>query len=128
MRVVLVMFVQSGTFDQIIAPRWYSLTGTNPFGPNRKLWYKMSTTYVQPATVPPPGTDPPQFQAANMIDWFDTDSGAPADGDVGNPGPFNNTFSGKYIGDFLNLVFEVEFGSNQGTTPAETIVLSWDEI
>lgn len=131
MRVPLCMYIASGTFDQISNPRWYS-DGTNGFGTGRKLWYKMHHVYVQPS-IPTESNDPPQFPGGeNMVNWFDTTSGSPADGDAANggvnAGPYNSAGLPKYVGDIINFVFEVEATSTQGVTDSESVVLSWDEI
>ena len=52
-----------------------------------------------------------------MIDAFEATSGAPKDMDASNAGPFNSTSLPKDIGDYLNLVAELEIGASQGVWP-----------
>ena len=129
MRVVLRAFVNSstGSFTSISNPVWYS-DGVNSLGGSlRKLWYQMGGTYVQPS-IPTESNDPPQL-SGNMINFFATTSVAPADGDAAGPnaGPYTATVP-KYIGDYLNLVMEVEATDVQGTTGTEPITFAWAEV
>lgn len=116
-----------GTFTQISNLRAYS-DGANNFGTGVKAWYAVTGDYTDPA-VPSEANDPPQFPGATpMVDWFGATSGSPADMDATNTGPFDSTGVPKDIGDFLNLVMEVEATASQGVLSAETLTLSWDEI
>ena len=121
MRVVLRPYVSSssGSFTSINNIVWYS-DGTNSLGTGRKLWYQMSGTFTTPS-IPTESNDPPQLSGA-MVDWFATNSGSPADGDAiaGNL-TYNSTSPAapKFIGDYLNLVFEVEAASVQGIAGPE---------
>ena len=101
--------------------------GVGSFGepaPGVKVWYQMGAAYVTPV-VPTESNDPPQFPGATpMLDFFATTSGAPADMDGNNAGPFTTTGD---IADYLNLVMEVETSATQGTLAPETLTISFDE-
>jgi hypothetical protein len=122
------MHVDSGgSYTQISNLRAYS-DGANGFGTGVKAWYALTGTYTQ-GTVPTESNDPPQFPGATpMVDWFGTNSGAPADMDAINTGPVASGGEPKDIGDYLNLVMEVEPTASQGVLSAETATVSWDEI
>ena len=118
-----------GTFTEISNPRAYT-DGANGFGTGRKLWVNDTAqgSYTQ-GTVPNEANDPPQFPGVTpMLDMFGFTSGAPKDMDAANAGPFDSTGVPKDIGDFLNLVFEVEPTSSQGVAPGEVLTVAWDEI
>jgi hypothetical protein len=137
-RKVLRMQISAGTFTEVSNPNFY-LDGANGFGTGRKLWANSTAqaTYVQ-GTKPSVASDPPVLTgltATTSIDAFTYTSGAPKDMDAANPGPFTPTSGGtpagsvpKEIGDFLNLVAELEIGASQGVWPGETGTWSWDEI
>ncbi len=121
----------AGGFTQIDNLRAYS-DGSNDFGSGVKLWYAVSGTYMQPV-VPNEASDPPQSAAAgspveNMADFFSATSGAPADMDAINTGPFTDGSPAEEIGDWLVLVMEVEPGASQGVLTAETLTFAFDEI
>jgi hypothetical protein len=126
-RKVLRMHISTGTFTEVSNPNFY-LDGTNSFGTGRKLWRAVTGTYTQGAK-PTITNDPPQFPGATpMVDAFGATVGAPQDMDATNAGPFNSTGLPKDIGDYLNLVAELEIGASQGVWPGETGTWSWDEI
>jgi len=126
-RKVLRMHVSGGSYTQISNLQAYS-DGSNGFGTGIKTWYALEGSYTQ-GTVPSESNDPPQFPGATpMIDWFGTNSGASADMDAINTGPTSSGGEPKDIGDYLNLVMEVEPGATQGILTAETATFSWDEI
>jgi hypothetical protein len=126
-RKVLRANIASGTFTQISNLRAYS-DGSNNFGTGIKTWHAVTGTYTQPA-VPTESNDPPQFPGSTpMTDWFGTNSGSPADMDATNTGPFDSTSLPTQIGDYLNLVLEVEAAASQGVLTGETLTLAWDEI
>jgi hypothetical protein len=121
----------AGGFTQISNLRAYS-DGANGFGAGVKCWYATSGVYMTP-TTPTVGVDPPQSAAAgspleNMSDFFGLTSGAPADMDAVNTGPFTDGSPAEHIGDFLVLVMEVETGASNGITPSETLTWAYDEI
>lgn len=129
MRRVLRGYIASGTFSQISGLEMYS-DGANGFGTGRKMWVAVEgqSAYVDPA-IPSTANDPPQFPGATpMVDWFGFVTGAPYNLEVGNAGPFDSTGLPKYMGDFMNMVFEVEPTSVQGVTPSETLTVRWQEI
>jgi hypothetical protein len=128
-RKVLQLHISAGTFTEVSNPNFY-LDGANNFGTGRKLWMNNTAqgTYTQ-GTKPAVTNDPPQFPGATpMIDAFGATAGAPKDLDAVNAGPFNSAGLPKNIGDFLNLVAELEIGSTQGVWPGETGTFSFDEI
>jgi hypothetical protein len=121
----------AGGFTQVDNLRSYS-DGANNFGTGIKMWYALAGSYMTPV-VPPEASDPPQSAAAgspleDMSDWFATTSGAPADMDAINTGPFTDGSPAEDIGDFLVLVMEVETTAGQGVTPSETLTFAYDEI
>lgn len=118
-----------GTFTEVSNLRAYS-DGANGFGTGRKMWVNDTAqgSYTQPA-VPTETNDPPQFPGATpMLDWFGFTSGSPKDLDSANTGPFDDTSVPKDIGDYLNLVAELETTASQGVWPGETATFAWDEI
>ena len=126
-RKVLRTYVSGGAFTQIANLRAY-LDGSNGLGTGVKLWYATTGTYTQPA-VPDEANDPPQFPGVTpMADAFGLTVGSPGDLDGVNTGPFDSTGVPKEIGDYLNLVLEVETTAGQGVTPGETLTVAWDEI
>ncbi len=121
----------AGGFTQIDNLRAYS-DGANGFGAGVKLWYAVAGGYMQPV-VPSEASDPPQSAAAgspveNMTDFFASSSGSPIDLDGINTGPFTDGSPAEEIGDFLELVMEVEPGASQGVLTAETLTFAFDEI
>lgn len=117
----------AGTFTEISNLRSYG-DGANNFGTGRKLWYAFTGSYTQPA-IPSEANDPPQFPGATpMADFFALTSGSPGDMDATNTGPFDATGLPKDIGDYLNLVAELETTASQGIWPGETLTAAWDEI
>jgi hypothetical protein len=128
-RKVLRMHISAGTFTEVSNPNFY-LDGANNFGTGRKLWMNNTAqgTYTQGAK-PTVTNDPPQFPGVTpMLDAFGATVGAPKDMDAANAGPFNSTGLPKDIGDYLNLVAELEIGATQGVWPGESGTWSWDEI
>lgn len=126
-RKVLRMHISAGTFTSVSNPRVYT-DGANGFGTGVKLWAAITGSYTQPA-VPTESNDPPQFPGATpMVDAFGLVSGSPGDMDATNAGPFDSTGLPKDIGDYLNLVMEVETTASQGVTSAETLTCAYDEI
>ena len=126
-RKALRLYIAGGTFTEVANPQAY-LDGANGFGTGVKLWYALTGTYTQP-TVPTESNDPPQFPGATpMADAFGLTSGSPGDMDAVNAGPFNSTGLPKDVGDYLNLVMEVETTATQGLTPSETLTFSYDEV
>ena len=118
-----------GTFTEVSNLRAYS-DGANGFGTGRKMWVNNTneTSYTQ-GTVPTETNDPPQWPGSTpMVDWFGMTSGSPKDMDAGNTGPFNSSGVPKDIGDYLNLVAELETTASQGVWPGETATFAWDEI
>lgn len=98
--------------------------GANGFGTGVKAWYATTGTYTQ-GTVPTETNDPPQFPGATpMVDLFGATSAAPIDMDAINAGPFTGTGD---MGDYLNIVMEVETTAVQGTLTAETLTFAYDE-
>lgn len=99
-------------------------TDGSGFGGNAKIWYAVTGTYTQPS-VPSESNDPPEFPGTTaMADLFGATSGTPIDMDATNTGPFTGTGD---IGDYLNMVMEVETGATQGTLSAETLTFAYDE-
>ena len=103
--------------------------GANSFGDaSRKMWITpvaQSGSYTQPA-LPSEANDPPQFPGATvMVDWFGFTTGSPFT--VG-AGPFDSTGLPKYVGNWMQMVFEVEANGPSGITPSETLTLRWQEI
>jgi hypothetical protein len=131
-RKVLRMHISAGTFTEVSNPNFY-LDGANSFGSGRKVWANTTAqaTYVQ-GTKPSVASDPPVLTGltgTGSVDAFSFTSGAPKDMDAANAGPFNSTSLPKDIGDYLNLVAELEIGASQGIwTPSEVGTWSWDEI
>lgn len=98
--------------------------GANGFGTGVKAWYAVTGSFTQPA-VPSEANDPPQFPGTTaMADLFGATSGTPIDMDANNTGPFTSTGD---IGDYLNIVVEVEPTATQGALSAETITFAYDE-
>ncbi len=121
----------AGGFSQISDLESYS-DSSNEFGTGVKMWYAVTGTFDTPV-VPNEANDPPQSTAAgspleNMADWFTTTSGAPADMDAINTGPFTDGSPAEHIGDFLVLVMEVETTASNGVTPTETLTFAFSEI
>ncbi len=126
-RKVLRMNIAGGTFTTVSNLRWYT-DGANNFGTGVKLWLALTGTYTQPA-VPSEANDPPQFPGVTpMVDAFGYTVGAPADLDAINTGPFDNTGLPKDIGDYLNLVMEVEPTAAPGSIPTEEGTFLYDEV
>lgn len=95
--------------------------GANGFGTGIKVWYAATATYTEP-TAPSTAEDPPQFPGATpMVDLFGATEGSPIS--LG-AGPFSSTGD---IGDYLNLVMEVESTASQGALTAEQLTVSFDE-
>jgi len=121
------LHISAGTFTSVSNPQVY-LDGANSFGTGIKLWYALAASFVQP-TVPTESNDPPQFPGVTaMADAFGLTSGSPGDMDGNNAGPFDSTSLPKDIGDYLELVMEVETTASQGTLSAETLTFSYDEV
>lgn len=98
--------------------------GANGFGTGVKAWYATAGTYTQPS-VPTETNDPPQFPGTTaMTDLFTATTGTPINMDATNTGPFTGTGD---IGDYLNLVMEVETNASPGSLTAETLTFSYDE-
>jgi hypothetical protein len=137
-RKVLRLQISAGTFTEVSNLNFY-MDGANGFGSGRKLWANTTAqaTYVQ-GTKPSVASDPPVLTGltgTGATDAFTYTSGAPKDMDSANAGPFTPTSGGtpagsvpKEIGDFLNLVAELEVGASQGVWPGEPGTWSWDEI
>lgn len=121
-----------GTFTLVSNLRAYS-DGANGMGTGIKIWTTAPASeqgsYTQPA-VPSVGNDPPQFPGATaMVDWFGKTSGAPFDLDaVNDTAGADSAGVPKDIGDYFNLVAEVESTATQGVKPGETASFAWDEI
>lgn len=95
-------------------------------------WYALTGTFDTPV-VPNEANDPPQSTAAgspqeNMSDFFGLTSGAPANMDAINTGPFTDGSPAEHIGDFLVLVMEVNATATQGLTTTEVLTMAYDEI
>lgn len=88
-----------------------------------KGWFALDGTYSVPV-VPAETLDPPQHDVVAMTDYFTLTSGAPANMDAINAGPFAGTGA---IGDFLVLVMEVEIASTQGAQAGEPNTWAFDE-
>lgn len=126
-RKVLRLHISGGTFTQVSNPQVYT-DGSLGWGTGVKAWYALTGTYTQPA-VPTESNDPPQFPGATpMADLFGLVIGSRGDLDAINAGPFDSTGLPKDIGDYLNLVAEVETTASQGLRSAETLTFSYDEI
>jgi hypothetical protein len=98
--------------------------GSSGFGSGVKVWYAVTSSYTQPS-VPSTSNDPPEFPGTTaMADLFAATTATPIDMDGNNTGPFTGTGD---IGDYLNLVMEVETGASPGTLSAETLTLSFLE-
>lgn len=98
--------------------------GGNGFGTGVKVWYAVTGTFTQPA-VPSEANDPPQFPGTTaMTDFFTSSSGSPIDMDGVNTGPFTATGD---IGDYLNLVMEIEPTASPGALTPETLTFAYDE-
>lgn len=128
---IRLQITDAGGFTQISNLRAYS-DGANGFGTGVKAWYALTGVFDTPV-VPAEGVDPPQSSAAgspqeNMADFFGLTSGAPADMDAINTGPFTDGSPAEHIGDFLVLVMEVETTASNGVTPTETLTFAYDEI
>lgn len=94
------------------------------FGTGIKGWYAVTATHTTP-DAPSTSNDPPQFPGATpMTDLFGATSGSPIDMDGNNAGPY--TEIGE-IGDYLNMVLEVESTASPGTLSAETLTFSFLE-
>jgi hypothetical protein len=121
----------AGGFTQLDNLRSYS-DAANGFGTGVKMWYGTNGAFATPV-VPNEAVDPPTSSAVGspeeaMSDWFGTTSGAPADMDAVNTGPFTDGSPAEHIGDFLVLVMEVETTASAGVTPSETLTWAYDEI
>lgn len=122
-RKVLRMEITAAPDVDIDNLRAYS-DGANGFGSGVKVWYAVTGSYTQPA-VPSEANDPPEFPGTTaMVDFFAATSGSPIDMDGNNSGPFTTT---AVIGDYLNLVLEVETGATQGSLTPETLTMAYDE-
>ena len=102
--------------------RGYS-DGANNWGAGIKGWYALDGTYSVPV-IPTETLDPPQHDAVAMTDFFTATSGAAADMDAINTGPFTAIAD---IGDWFILVMEVETTATQGQTSQETVTVAFDE-
>jgi hypothetical protein len=128
---IRLQITDEGGFSQIDNLRSYS-DSSNEFGTGVLMWYAVTGLWADPV-VPAEGNDPPQSSAAgspqeDMADWFTTTSGAPADMDAINTGPFVDGSPEEHIGDFLVLVMEVNQTASAGVTPSETLTFAYDEI
>lgn len=126
-RKVLRLHISAGPFTEVSNLRVYT-DSANGLGTGVKVWHAFTGTYTQPA-VPTEANDPPQFPGATpMTNFFTLTSGAPGDIDAINTGPFDSSGLPKDIGDYVNLVMEVETTASQGVTPVETVTFAYDEI
>lgn len=130
-RKVLRLYLASGTFTQISNLRAYT-DGVNSYGSGRKLWVNNPSSsqgsYTQP-TAPSTSNDPPQWPSTTpMVNFFGYTSGAPWNMDGADAGPWTTADNATYIGDYLNLVAEIEAGSSQGVSGQEIFTFAFDEI
>lgn len=99
-----------------------------------KTWYALEGTFQAPS-IPDEAQDPPFFNGPStgspgnaMADLFSLTSGAPADMDAINTGPFTDGSPAEHIGDWLVMVMEVEPTASNGVLGAETLTFAFDEI
>jgi hypothetical protein len=121
------MHISAGSFSQLENLEFY-MDGAKGWQAGVKLWGRDLAAYTTPA-VPTETNDPPQIPVGGTpvaaTDAFTWTSAAPVD--LG-AGPFDSTGLPKDIGDYLDMVVEVEIGSTQGVLAAETATWRWDEI
>jgi hypothetical protein len=115
--------ITGGTYTQVDNIQAYS-DGSNGAGTGVNIWYAIGTQFVAPS-IPSESASPPQFGGTSMTDFFSSSSGSRIDMDAGDPGP--HTTDG-HIGDFLVMVMGVEGTASAGTTTAETLTITYDEI
>jgi len=115
--------IASGTFTQITNIIAYT-DGSNGFGTGINLWYAADSAYSTPV-IPTETNDPPEHDAVAMADAFGLTVGSPL---TLGAGPYDSTGLPKDVGDYLVLVMEVETNAGQGTTPTETLTISYDEV
>ena len=98
--------------------RWYS-DGDNGFGTGVGVTAKnIGTTF---------GTYY-DTEMSGGSDLFGYTSGSPLDGDGTDTGPFEPSDDDSYIGDIIELQMSVASTASNGALPAESLVLSYDEI
>lgn len=115
--------ITGGSFTQVENIQAY-MDGANGFGTGVSLYGAIGTQFVAPV-VPSESASPPQFGGVSMVDMFTYTSGSRLDMDAGDPGP--HTANGD-IGDYLVMVMAVEATASAGTTPSETLTITYDEI
>lgn len=104
----------------------FYMDGANGYGTGVKLWAKGVAAYTTPA-IPVETNDPPEIPVGGTpvaaTDAFTYTSGSPLSLGVG---PFSTINTD--MGDYLDLVMEVETTAVQGSLPAETATFRYDEL
>ncbi len=111
-------YMEAPPDTQVSNLRWYS-DGANGFGSGigvqaRNLGITWGANY--------------NTQMAGGVDLFGYDSGSPLDGDGTDTGPFLPADDDSYIGDLIELQMSVDSTAANGSLPAETLTLAFDEI
>lgn len=104
----------------------FYMDGAKGWAAGVKLWGRSVAAYTTPA-VPTETNDPPQIPVggtpAAATDAFSWTQGSPLS--LG-AGPFSATNAD--MGNYVDLVMEVEIGETQGTLTTETATFAYDEI
>jgi hypothetical protein len=119
------MFIGATGPDNEITNLEFFMDGAKGWAAGVKLWGRSIAAYTTPA-VPTETNDPPQIPVggtpAAATDAFTWTTGAPLS--LG-AGPFSTVSTD--MGNYVDLVLEVEIGSTQGTLTAETATFRYDE-